>query len=42
MPDDEREALMETIDAEDTAKSEGHGPQGCSPLSPTGGSGTSR
>jgi sugar phosphate permease len=27
LPDDEREALMETIDAEDTAKSEGHGPQ---------------
>ena len=27
LPDDEREALMETIDAEDTAKAEGHGPQ---------------
>jgi MFS transporter, ACS family, inner membrane transport protein len=27
IPDDEREALMETIDAEDTAKAEGHGPQ---------------
>src|SRR3954449_10174280 len=27
LPDDEREALVETIDAEDTAKAEGHGPQ---------------
>lgn len=27
LPDDEREALAETIDAEDTAKSEGHGPK---------------
>ena len=27
LPDDEREALMETIDAEDEAKEEGHGPK---------------
>lgn len=27
LPDDEREALVETIDAEDNAKAEGHGPQ---------------
>lgn len=27
LPDDEREALVETIEAEDTAKAEGHGPQ---------------
>ncbi|HEU4909010.1 MAG TPA: MFS transporter [Propionibacteriaceae bacterium] len=27
LPDDEREALVETIDAEDTAKDEGHGPK---------------
>jgi sugar phosphate permease len=27
LPHDEREALVETIDAEDNAKSEGHGPQ---------------
>ena len=27
LPDDERQALVETIDAEDTAKEEGHGPK---------------
>jgi len=27
LPDDERQALVETIDAEDTAKDEGHGPK---------------
>jgi sugar phosphate permease len=27
LPDDERQALMETVEAEDTAKAEGHGPQ---------------
>ena len=27
LPDDERQALVETIEAEDTAKAEGHGPQ---------------
>jgi sugar phosphate permease len=27
LPDDEREALVDTIDAEETAKAEGHGPQ---------------
>ena len=27
LPDDQREALVETIDAEDTAKEEGHGPK---------------
>ena len=27
LPDDERQALVETVEAEDTAKAEGHGPQ---------------
>ena len=35
--DYQREALVETIDAEDTAKEEGHGPRGRWPLSATGG-----